>query len=282
MACSGADADRSAGKEAPARAKGLAPWTIKGMLTPLGRIFALALRRGIIAENPLVRLQPEELPKGEAKHPPRVLSREQIAALLKSAPERYRPIIGVAVMGGLRQQEVLGLRWSEVDFKAGVLRVRHQLTRGGRNNPPRSVRLKTKAGVRDVILLSDLARMLQRQLKPLQRTVDCHGRRTSCSRRRPGHHSTIETSRREGWTRRPRPRTSTSEDCASSPSTTFVTPMGRISPRAGSTPLGCNVNSGTRPRSITMGLYVHEFETARRREQVGERLVSALGGLLAD
>ena len=32
--------------------------------------------------------------------------------------------------------------------------------------------------------------------------------------------------------------------------------------------------------SITMDLYVHEFETARRREQVGEHLVAALGGLV--
>jgi hypothetical protein len=31
-----------------------------------------------------------------------------------------------------------------------------------------------------------------------------------------------------------------------------------------------------------MDLYVHEFETARRRKQVGERLASALGGLIAD
>jgi site-specific recombinase XerD len=49
------------------REKGLAPWTIKGMLTPLGRLFALALRRGIVSENPIARLQPEELPKGVAK-----------------------------------------------------------------------------------------------------------------------------------------------------------------------------------------------------------------------
>lgn len=150
-----------------ARAKGLAPWTIKGMLTPLGRIFALALRRGLIAENPMARLQSEELPKGVAKDPPRVLGREQIAILLRSAPERYRPIIGVAVLGGLRQQEVLGLRWSEIDFKAGVIRVRHQLTRGDRVTPPRPVRLKTKAGVRDVVLLPDLAGMLQRHLRAI-------------------------------------------------------------------------------------------------------------------
>ena len=35
-----------------------------------------------------------------------------------------------------------------------------------------------------------------------------------------------------------------------------------------------------RTPSITMDLYVHEFETARRREQVGERLATALGGLI--
>jgi hypothetical protein len=32
--------------------------------------------------------------------------------------------------------------------------------------------------------------------------------------------------------------------------------------------------------SITMDLYVHEFETARRREQVSDRLTAALGGLV--
>jgi hypothetical protein len=31
-----------------------------------------------------------------------------------------------------------------------------------------------------------------------------------------------------------------------------------------------------------MDLYVHEFETARRREQIGERLAVALGGLIVD
>jgi integrase len=97
-------------------------------------------------------LQPEELPKGVAKDPPRVLSREEVASLLAGAPERYRPMIGIAVFGGLRQAEVLGLRWLEIDFNAGVLKVRHQLTRGDRTTPPRAARLKTKAGSRDVIL----------------------------------------------------------------------------------------------------------------------------------
>lgn len=32
--------------------------------------------------------------------------------------------------------------------------------------------------------------------------------------------------------------------------------------------------------SITVDLYVHEFETARRREQVSDHLAAALGGLV--
>ena len=39
--------------------------------------------------------------------------------------------------------------------------------------------------------------------------------------------------------------------------------------------------TGQRPvGGITMDLYVHEFENARRREQVSERLSAAFGGLL--
>ena len=167
------------------REKGLAPWTIKGMLTPLGRVLSLAQRRGLIVENPLKRLQPEELPKGVAKDPPRVLSREEIARLLARAPERYRPIIGIAALAGLRQAEVLGLRWLELDFKAGVLKVRHQLTRGDRTTPPRAARLKTKAGSRDVILLPELAALLQTHLRAIENEHGLPRPTTSSSPRRP-------------------------------------------------------------------------------------------------
>jgi hypothetical protein len=38
----------------------LAPKTIVGVLVPLGRIFALALRRGYLSDNPLWRLEASE------------------------------------------------------------------------------------------------------------------------------------------------------------------------------------------------------------------------------
>jgi site-specific recombinase XerD len=36
--------------------KGLASWTVKGMLTPLNRVFALAMRNRYVADNPIRRL----------------------------------------------------------------------------------------------------------------------------------------------------------------------------------------------------------------------------------
>ena len=99
---------------------------------------------------------------------PRVLTRDEISALLSAAPTRYQPILGIAVLAGLRQQEVLGLRWFEVDFKHGAILVRQQLTRGSKDDPARPVKLKSKAGSRDVVLLPDLPRVLQQHLRDVE------------------------------------------------------------------------------------------------------------------
>ena len=111
------------------REKGLAPWTIKGMLTPLGSGSRAGAASRVDRREPAPkRLQPEELPKGcREGSAARPLPRGDRQACSHAAPDRYRPIIGVAVLAGLRQAEVLGLRWLEIDFKAGVLKVRHQL-----------------------------------------------------------------------------------------------------------------------------------------------------------
>jgi integrase len=52
--------------------------------------------------------------------------------------------------------------------------------------------------------------------------------------------------------------------------------------QSGLDPVGVQRQLGHPRPSITMDLYVHEFETARRHEQVGERLATALGGLIAE
>ena len=143
------------------RAKGLSPKTIAGSLVPLGRVLALALRRGYIADNPLRRLDPSERPRLHRREQ-RVLRHEEIASLLEASPARYRAIIATALYSGLRLSELLGLTWAEVDFEAGLVHVRSQLSRGRIDKPARRVRLKTKAAVREIPLLPQLGALLKR------------------------------------------------------------------------------------------------------------------------
>jgi integrase len=58
------------------------------------------------------------------------LSQEQARALLATARgARMEALYVLAVSAGLRQGELLGLRWQDVDLEGGTLSVRRQLTR---------------------------------------------------------------------------------------------------------------------------------------------------------
>jgi integrase len=61
----------------------------------------------------------------------------------------------------MRLSEVLGLSWDDIDFAAGVIHVRHQLARGRRGVPPHRIPPKTRASVREIPLLPQLAAVLR-------------------------------------------------------------------------------------------------------------------------
>jgi integrase len=143
------------------RAKGLAPKTSAGALVPLGRILNHALRRGYTNDNPLRRLERHERPRVHRQEQ-RVLNHEQIAALLAHTLPTYKPLIATALYSGMRLSELTGLTWDEIDFANALIRVRHQLSRGTKDNPAQRVRLKTPAARRDIPLLPQLAALLKR------------------------------------------------------------------------------------------------------------------------
>jgi integrase len=61
----------------------------------------------------------------------RPLSADEVGVLLDSVAEaRNGPLYVVAIGTGLRQGELLGLRWSDVDFDSATLTVNHALERG--------------------------------------------------------------------------------------------------------------------------------------------------------
>jgi integrase len=134
---------------------GKRPWTIRSVLTPLGRVLGHAARKGKIGSNPMQRLERGERPRVE-RHEMGILSREDIGKLLAGSPTRYRTILATAVLTGMRLSELLGLQWRDVDFAAGVLHVRRQADRKGEMVEP-----KTPQAKRDVVLPTTLAKTLR-------------------------------------------------------------------------------------------------------------------------
>jgi integrase len=143
------------------RRKGLAAKTIRGALIPLGRILALAVRRGHINENPVRRLDPSERPR-VSRGEQRVLNHDEIQKLLSAALPNYRPLLTTALYSGMRLSELLGLTWADIDLHTGLIHVRAQLSRAHVDSPARRVRLKTEAGRREIPLLPQLASLLKR------------------------------------------------------------------------------------------------------------------------
>jgi integrase len=76
--------------------------------------------------------------------------------MLQAATPANRNVLATAVFTGLRQSELLGLSWADVDLEAGVLRVRRQLDRGGGYSEPKTWRAK-----RDVVLMPSLVTLLR-------------------------------------------------------------------------------------------------------------------------
>lgn len=137
---------------------------IKNILKPLRGTLDLAVRRGLIAVNPLSLLTSDERPKAtEREH--HIWAPEEITSLLEESSKLsrkptshydYSALLAVAIYTGLRISEILALRWQDIDLKGECLTVRHQLSRKG----AALVEPKTRAGKRRVPLASEMVSLL--------------------------------------------------------------------------------------------------------------------------
>jgi integrase len=134
--------------------KGLDPSTIRNALMPLRVIYRRAVSRGDVAVNPCTGL---ELPAVEGRRD-RIASPEEGAALLATLPMPDRAVWATAMYAGLRSGEMQGLRWEDIDFAKGLIRVERSFDPSGVFVEP-----KSKAGRRRVpipaVLRSTLAEL---------------------------------------------------------------------------------------------------------------------------
>ena len=139
--------------------KELSPKSVRNTLTFLHSIFEHAIDRGWARENPVRRAtRPGRRRQGDVDPDLQFLTLEELEAVLRAIPDEvvvrvpaptrkgrhgpapppppdvFGPVLRVlvlaAAMTGLRQSELLGLRWRDVDWAAQRIRVRNTFVRG--------------------------------------------------------------------------------------------------------------------------------------------------------
>jgi integrase len=139
------------------RADGKSAYTANYTLTVLKRALRKALKQDRLPKDPFVGL---ERPRHEKKAQNPWSVGELNVFLAANAEERLYPLYVLALTHGMRQGELLGLQWHEVDLDAKTVRVEYQLIeRGGvlyGRQPP-----KSKAGRRTVHLSKTAAEALR-------------------------------------------------------------------------------------------------------------------------
>jgi integrase len=166
---------------------GLASKTVRNVLTFLHSVFEEAIRLGWARENPVRRAaRPRRRRAGDADPDLRFLSVAELSRVLAAIPDHavsrppaptrrgksgpapppppdvlgpvLRVIILAAATTGLRQSELLGLRWRDVDFVAQRIRVRNAFVRGEHSGEGKSD-LSTRRSVPMTDALADALRV---------------------------------------------------------------------------------------------------------------------------
>jgi integrase len=108
------------------QAAGLSPTTIRQLHAILHHALKQAMRDGVVARNVADLVS---APRA-AEHEMQTLSPEQARAFLAAASgERLEALYVLALSTGMRQGELLALRWKDVDLEAGALQVQATLQR---------------------------------------------------------------------------------------------------------------------------------------------------------
>ena len=167
--------------------QGLSPKTVRNVLTYVYSVFEYAIERGLVSANPVRHVtRPGRRRQGDVSPDLRFLTVEELEAVIRGIPDEVvvrepapsrkgrsgpapppppdvlgpvlRVLILAAAMTGLRQSELLGLRWRDIDWNVQRIRVRNAFVRGQHSTDGKSD-LSTR---RSVPMADRIARELDR------------------------------------------------------------------------------------------------------------------------
>lgn len=158
-------------------ATGAARQSVLNRVNLLSGIFGFAIRQGWARTNPVASAErPAASSAGDGEL--RFLTPEEVEAVIREVPADIlgpteRALYLTAAMTGLRQGELFALRWRDVDWSAGIIRVVFSYSRGRLGRP------KSRRSQRAVPIADRVAAALERHFQASQYTGDddrvfCH------------------------------------------------------------------------------------------------------------
>jgi len=149
---------------------GLSVSTVESVHSTLHPTFQMAVRDNVIRNNPtdgvLAEIKKKQKGRAEIRH---ALTLEQERAFLDylSNPEycRWRPLFTVMFGTGARVGELIGLRWTDVDFKNNLISINHNVTYYPRSDKDNKCEYevtlpKTESGIRTIPMLDKVREAL--------------------------------------------------------------------------------------------------------------------------
>ena len=133
------------------------PRTINKLLTLLTMILGYAARHGWVPRNVADGIEKLPQPKGESRLiEQNVLAPVELKQVLEQSVPPYRIPTALAIYTGARQSEILGLRWSDIDWNRSEAHIRRRYRMGEFAAP------KSDASTRVVELPAELVADLKR------------------------------------------------------------------------------------------------------------------------
>jgi integrase len=103
--------------------KGLSPKTTSNSMVPLKEMLKHAIQWGYLETDPALYVKKPPKIKKEVD----ILVPEEIRAFLAQVRPKYYPLFLAAILTGMRQGELLGLMWSDIDFANMQIHIRRSL-----------------------------------------------------------------------------------------------------------------------------------------------------------
>jgi integrase len=145
--------------------KGLSPQTVTNIRTVLRSALSQAMKWNLVSRNSAVLVNVPRIPHKRIQP----LDPEHARKLLETAKGgRFEAIYTVALTLGMRRGEVLGLRWSDVDFDGRAIRVNQSMQRlstgssdKGKRSELQATETKTDGSRRTIALPDSVVRALR-------------------------------------------------------------------------------------------------------------------------